>query len=162
GTNPNIQAGSVAGGPSGSVIVNGGTLINAQQEDWIGSFAGGYGSITVNSGTFTDASFLALARANSASGAGSGILNLYSGTINQNSNTFTIGSFANGTLAATLTSGYGQATLTGGTFNAVGTVQVGESYRGVLNILGTSGSPLQGSAAGGTLNALLINIGVAG
>jgi len=123
---PSLQAG-IINGASGVIRLDSGTLKTAS-ELWLSSANGGYGAFTMNGGTATVGSWLAMSR-----GGGSGVLNVNGGNLIVAANNLTIGTIvgSGGNNAA--------ATLTGGnTTIAAGGVYVGEISPGVLNLSGSA------------------------
>jgi fibronectin-binding autotransporter adhesin len=134
-TAPSVLVGSLASA-NGSVIMSSGTLAT-NSELWLSDVQGAYGSLTINGGTATIGSWLAMAR-----GGGTGILNVNGGSLTVSTNNLTIGTIAGGTNQNAV------ATLTGGTTTISGSgngVYVGEITNGVLDVSGSAALSATGS-----------------
>ena len=147
GTAPTLMAG-IGLNENSSIFVNSGTLSTAS-EIWLGSNTNAYGSLTVNGGAVNAGSWLAMGRGNQGGTltvAGVGLVNINGGTVTEQTNNVTIGSYgiAGG-------GGIGQLTVNpGGTLATTGTAGIfaGEYLPGTLNVLGN-----------GTTQATVNNIG---
>lgn len=138
---PSVSAGTAASSNGAIIVKNGGTL-NATNEIWLGNPGGGYGSLTLDVGSVTSGSWLAVSR------TGSGILNVNNGTLTVASQNLVLGSFSGSA---------GVATLTGGTTSvSSGNFIVGETGAGSLTVSGSAAVNIGGAAgvqlglAGGT------------
>jgi autotransporter-associated beta strand protein len=123
--NPGVQI----GGTSGVVgaLVNSGTITDSQ-EMWLATADGGYGALTLTTGTITVGSWLALAR-----GGGNAVLNVNGGTLNVTGANMTLGSFGGST-----TDLHAVATFNAGSINVTNAVYVGEGTNAVLTVTGTA------------------------
>jgi autotransporter-associated beta strand protein len=124
-TNPGV----LVGGTSGVVgaLVNSGTISDSA-EMWLATADGGYGALTVNGGSVTTGSWLALAR-----GGGNAVLNVNGGTLAVTGANMTLGSFGGST-----TDLHAVATFNAGTINVTNGVYVGEGTNAVLTVSGTA------------------------
>jgi autotransporter-associated beta strand protein len=123
--NPGVQV----GGTSGVVgaLVNSGTISNTS-EIWLATADGGYGGMTINGGSVTVGSWLALAR-----GGGNAVLNVNGGTLSVTGANMTLGSFGGST-----TDLHAVATFNAGSINVTNGVYVGEGTNAVLTVSGTA------------------------
>jgi autotransporter-associated beta strand protein len=170
---PSLAAGFLANSNS-TIIVNAGASITTRNELWLGDAASTYGSLTVNGGSVTVGSWLALGRSTAGGGgaAGVGLVNINSGgVVTVNTNNVTIGSFggSGGIGQITVNPGGTLATLQGA---GVG-VFAGENFPGTLNVEGngttssqvtidsTSGNGLIVGVNGGAVNSS-VNLGAVG
>ena len=121
---------------AGRLRLTNGAVVTTTGEVWLGANANaaGFGELTINSGTLTTGSWLAIGRGvDGAAGFFNtrGVLNMEGGTLNVGtSGNLTIGAFR---VATTATS---QMNLSGGTVNVGRGVYVGENANGYLDVSG--------------------------
>ena len=132
-----MEIGLGQSGASGSVIVNAGGSLTTGGQVFISGATGTFGSLTLNGGSATINGFLAIARSDTGTTSGNGLVNVNAGTLSVSpalaTSRLEIGSFSTGTASGTLNiTGTGIVT----TGPAV-TVRVGSSYPGILNVSGT-------------------------
>ena len=122
-----LIAGSAATS-AGDILLNGGTL-NVMQQLGLGAGTGGYGAMTMTSGTLNCGSYIVVGFNNDRA-----VFNMSSGTTTISSNLMTIA--AGGPLSI------GVANISGGTFTAgfatSSGIMVGERGAGTLNVSGTA------------------------
>ena len=126
---PTIVVGNSAGN-SGSLVLNSGGIVS-NSELWISTAKGGYGGFTLNGGSATINSWLAVGR-----NGDQALLTLNGGTLTVNNNPITIGAFGGDS---------GTAVFTGGTANVNTGIFVGESGNGVMSVLGTAVANVTGN-----------------
>jgi autotransporter-associated beta strand protein len=115
-------------GSAGDVILSGGTL-SVMQQLGLGAGQGGYGALTMSSGTLNCGSYLVVGFNNDRA-----VYNQTGGTVTISSNIMTIAAGGTGSM--------GVANISGGTFNSTfsssGGIQVGERGIGTLNVSGSA------------------------
>lgn len=131
---PSFSVGTV-GNAQGVLKITSG-VVNAANELWIGSAANGYGALKMSGGTINSGSWLPVGR------NGNGIADISGGTINVNTQNFTMGSFGGAN---------GVTNLSGGTINTLSTganeggFLVAEGGNATLNVSGTGALNISGS-----------------
>jgi fibronectin-binding autotransporter adhesin len=158
---------------AGAIVVNSGTLAVAG-EIWAGanSTTGSYGALTINGGSVSTTSWLAIGRgATAGTGSVRGILTVTGGSLTVGGGNLAIGAFQGSASASSVMA------ISGGTVTTVGQVFVGENLSGTLDVSGgnlvtstTAGVRLKSAGAGtgivnlrgGTITAGYVNQGGTG
>ena len=161
-TSPGLVVGQAA---ASSTTVNVTGTLSTVGEIWVGSStaagADPVGTMTINNGTVTSGSYLALGRSSAGNGLARGQLVVNSGSLTVGTNQLTIGALNNTAASTSVATLNGGITTVGTGATAGGFVYVGENSNGVLNVGGAAQLNVRNTANNGvTLAAVAAATGV--